>query len=337
MGIMTKRFSKILITGGAGFIGSHIVDRMLDEGSEVTVLDDLSSGQLENLTQCLDNKHFHFMKGDVRDWNFVKRTVRDFDAVFHEAALVSVARSIEDPLLTNQINVDGTLNVLKVASDSGVKRLVFASSAAVYGDARSKKISEDHELNPLSPYGLSKSVGELYAKYFYDVYGLETVSLRYFNVFGPRQTLNPESQYSGVISVFLDRLSDNLSPTIFGDGEQTRDFVFVEDVVEANMLALTRKQVSGEVLNIGSGRSVSINQVAETLKIILNKRDLKNNYDRPRPTDIRDSCADISKAQTVLGYRPRVAFDQSIKRLAQWYMARRSCHAEAWATAKKLN
>ena len=335
---MTRRFSKILITGGAGFIGSHIVDRMLDEGSEVTVFDDLSSGQSENLARCLDNKNFHFVKGDIRDWNFVKRNVRDFDAVFHEAALVSVARSIEDPLLTNQINVDGTLNVLKEASDSGVKRLVFASSAAVYGDTLSKKISEDHELNPLSPYGLSKSVGELYARYFYDVHGLETVSLRYFNVFGPRQSLNPESQYSGVISVFLDRLSDNLSPTIFGDGEQTRDFVFVDDVVEANMLALTRKQASGEVLNIGSGRSVSINQVAETLKIILNKGDLKNNYVKPRPSDIRDSCADISKAQTVLGYRPRVAFDQATRRLAEWYSTKRSCHAkEASAAAKKLN
>jgi len=321
---MTKRFSKILITGGAGFIGSHIVDRMLAEGSDVTVFDDLSSGQSENLTQCMDNKYFHFMKGDIRDWNFVKRNVRDFDAVFHEAALVSVTRSIEDPLLTNQINVDGTLNILKMASDSGVKRLVFASSAAVYGDTRSKKISEDDEINPLSPYGLSKSVGELYAKYFCDVHGLETVSLRYFNVFGPRQTLSPESQYSGVINVFLDRLSDNLSPTIFGDGEQTRDFVFVEDVVEANMLALTRKRASGEVLNIGSGRSVSINQVAETLKIILNKGDLRNNYVKPRPGDIRDSCADISKAQTVLGYRPRVAFNQGTGRLVQWYMAKRS-------------
>lgn len=326
---MTKRFSKILITGGAGFIGSHIADRMLDEGSEVTVFDDLSSGQLENLTHCLDNKHFHFIKGDIRDWNFVKRNMRDFDAVFHEAALVSVARSTEDPLLTNQINVDGTLNVLKVALDSSVKRLVFASSAAVYGDAQSKKISEDHRLNPLSPYGLSKSIGELYAKYFYDIYGLETVSLRYFNVFGPRQTLNPDSQYSGVISVFLDRMSNNLSPTILGDGEQTRDFVFIEDVVQANVLALTSKQVSGEILNIGSGRSVSINQVAETLKIILNKRNLKNNYDKPRPNDIRDSCADISKAQTVLDYRPRIAFDKGTERLTQWYLARRSSHAEA--------
>lgn len=316
---MPSRFSKILVTGGAGFIGSHIVDRLLNDGFEVTVLDDLSSGRLENLSQSMHRKEFHLVKGDIRDWSLVKQAVKGVDAVFHEAALVSVVRSVKEPLLANDINVVGSLNVLKAAADQGVKRFVFASSAAVYGNASSIKIAEDAIPCPMSPYGVSKLSTELYARYFHDVYGLETVSLRCFNAYGPRQNLDEQSPYSGVISIFLNRLLKGLPLTIFGDGEQTRDFVFVEDIVEANMLALNSKSASGKIFNIGSGTSVSINQVAETMKEILKKDNLRNAHDKPQPGDIRHSCADISRAKKELNYRPSFRFDQGIKKLVEWY------------------
>jgi len=316
---MPSRFSKILVTGGAGFIGSHIVDRLLNDGFEVTVLDDLSSGRLENLSQSVHRKEFQLVKGDIRDWSLVKQAVKGVDAVFHEAAFVSVVRSVKEPLLANDINVVGSLNVLKAAADQGVKRFVFASSAAVYGNASSIKIAEDVIPCPMSPYGVSKLSTELYARYFHDVCGLETVSLRCFNAYGPRQNLDEQSPYSGVISIFLSRLLKGLPITIFGDGEQTRDFVFVEDIVEANMLALNSKIASGEVFNIGSGTSVSINQVAETMKEILKKNNLRSDHGKPQPGDIRHSCADISKAKKELNYRPSFRFDQGIRKLVEWY------------------
>ena len=319
MRVMTKRLSKILVTGGAGFIGSHIVDRLLSEGFEVTVYDDMSSGRPENLSQNQGKKEFHFVKGDIRDWNLVRKTMKDVDAVFHEAALVSVARSIKEPLLTNDLNVVGALNVLKAASDQGVKRFVFASSAAVYGNTQSKRINEGVTPNPMSPYGVSKLAGELYAKYFYNVHGLETVSLRCFNAYGPRQSLDAQSPYTGVITIFLNRLLGDLPPTIFGDGEQTRDYVFVKDIVEANMLALDSKNASGQIFNIGSGVSVTINHVAETLKSVLKKKSLKNKYSDPRPGDIRHSCADINRARETLGYGPSVSFEQGMQKLVEWY------------------
>ena len=321
---MTKHCSKIVVTGGAGFIGSHIVDRLLKEDKEVTVFDDMSSGRRENLLKSRENKNFHFVKGDVRDWNLVKQTMKGTDAVFHEAALVSPVRSVKEPLLTNDINVVGTLNVLKAASDQGLKRFVFASSAAVYGNTENKIISESITPNPVSPYGVSKLAGELYAKCFYNVYGLETVSLRCFNAYGPRQNLDPQSPYSGVLSIFLNRMLDNVSPTIFGDGEQTRDFVFVEDIVEADMLALNSKDAPGQIFNVGSGKSVSINQVAETLKKVLRRAGLENTYADAQPGDIRRSCADIGKARKMLGFEPRFSLDDGIGELVKWYKEIRS-------------
>jgi nucleoside-diphosphate-sugar epimerase len=316
---MTSHFSKVLVTGGAGFIGSHIVDRLVGDGFEVTVVDDLSSGRIENLSKNIGKKDFRFVRGDIRDWGFVKKTVKDVDAIFHEAALVSVARSVKEPLLTNDINVVGTLNVLKAASDSGLRRFVFASSAAVYGDTPCEKIDEGVAVNPLSPYGVSKFVGEFYARYFFNVHGLETVSLRCFNVYGPRQSLDSESSYNGVISIFLHKLLAGSSPTVFGDGEQTRDFVFVEDLVQANMLALNSKNAAGEIFNIGNGVSVSVNDVAETLKSILKKKYLKTVHVSPRRGDIRHSCADISKAKETLGYKPNFSFEEGIRKLVEWY------------------
>jgi dTDP-glucose 4,6-dehydratase len=316
---MAKRFSRILVTGGAGFIGSHIVDRLLSEDFEVTAYDDMSFGRPENLSQNKCRKEFHFVRGDIRDCKLLRNTLKNVDAVFHEAALVSVARSIKEPLLTNDLNIVGTLNVLKAASDQGVKRFVFASSAAVYGNTPSKKISEDVAPNPVSPYGVSKVTGELYAKYFYKVHGLETVSLRCFNAYGPRQTLDSQSPYSGVITIFLNKLLSGVSPTIFGDGEQTRDFVYVEDVVQANMLALNSKNAAGEIFNVGNGVSVSVNEVAETLNNILKKKHLKTVHVSPRRGDIRHSCADITKAKETLGYKPNFSFEEGIRKLVEWY------------------
>jgi UDP-glucose 4-epimerase len=235
---MSPDLSEILVTGGAGFIGSHIVDRLLDEGFRVSVVDDLSTGKKQNLVQHDGKQTFHFIEGDIRDYDLVKKVVSGVDAVFHEAALVSVTSSVENPLLANDINVTGTVNLLKACVDAHVKRFVFASSCAVYGDSETLPNHENLMPMPLSPYAVSKLAAENYVKVFHDVYDLETVILRYFNVYGSRQVYGP---YSGVISIFINRLLENNPPIIYGDGEQIRDFVNVHDVVEANMLALLSK------------------------------------------------------------------------------------------------
>jgi UDP-glucose 4-epimerase len=245
--------------------------------------------------------------------------MKDIDVVFHEAALASVTLSVENPVLTNSINVTGTLNLLKASSDLHVKRFIFASSAAIYGGTTTPQKREDMTPNPASPYGVSKLAAENYAKLFYKVYGLETVSLRYFNVYGPRQRFDIQSAYGGAITIFTNRLLKNMPPIIYGDGNQTRDFVYIQDVVEANLLALNTKNAAGEVLNIGTGTNVSLNQVANTLKEILNRKDLKNVNADPRPTDIRHGYADISRAQKILGYNPRYSFEEGLTELVNWY------------------
>jgi UDP-glucose 4-epimerase len=314
------RFSKILVTGGAGFIGSHIVDRLLKEDFEVLILDDLSSGSLANIVHTQNNKNCKLVQGDIRDGALVKEVMMDVDAVFHEAALVSVPLSIQKPLLTNDVNVTGTLTLLKAASDAGVKRFVFASSAAVYGVNSAKRISEDARLNPTSPYGIAKLSGEKYLEIFNEFYGIETVSLRYFNVYGPRQGLNLQAQYGGVITIFLDRLLRDLPPIIHGDGEQTRDFVYVEDVAEANMCALNSEDAAGGVFNIGGGIRTSVNSLAESLKKLLNKQDTRNLQTEPRGGDLRHSCADIRKAASILRFTPRYSFEEGIQKLVDWYV-----------------
>jgi len=322
---LTSEYSRILVTGGAGFIGSNLVDRLLSEGFEVTIIDNLDIGRLENIVHNLGKKEFHFIKGDIRDFNLVKETMKDIDAVFHEAAIASVTLSVKDPILVNEINVTGTLNLLKASSDLDVKRFIYASSAAVYGDTQSPQKREDMALNPRSPYGISKLAAENYVKIFYKLYGLETVSLRYFNVYGPRQRFDLQSAYGGVITIFTNRLLKDMPPIVFGDGEQTRDFVYVEDVVEANMLALNCKNAVGEAFNVGTGSSVSVNQVAETLKEIMNKRELKNTYAPPRPADGRHGYADISKAQRILGFHPKVGLKDGLTQLVEWYRNSINC------------
>jgi dTDP-glucose 4,6-dehydratase len=310
---VTLQNSEVLVAGGAGFIGSHIVDKLIDANAKVTVIDNLFAGQLENIEQHKKNKNFRFIKGDIRNLKLVKETIKSVDFVINAAAVVSVPRSIENPLLVNEVNVKGTLNLLKASLDSDVKRFIQASSASVYGDAQTLPVCEDFAPKPLSPYAVSKLAADNYASVFYQVYGLETVCLRYFNVYGPRQANNP---YSGVITIFANDLLSNRAPKIFGDGKQTRDFVFVEDVASANLLALTKNAV-GEIFNIASGKATTINKLIQILQKTMGKKNLKPVHQEPRAGDIRFSYASIEKARTRLGYAPKVSLENGLKELVQ--------------------
>jgi UDP-glucose 4-epimerase len=310
------KFCRVLVAGGAGFIGSHIADRLTDQDIEVTVLDNLYAGLLENIENCKRNRKFRFVRGDVRNFNVVKRLVKDVDAVFNEAAVVSVPRSLENPLLANEVNVGGTLNLLKASLDSGARRYVQASSASVYGNTETLPVEENLTLNPVSPYAVAELAAENYAKVFYRAYGLETVCLRYFNVYGPRQTF---SAYSGATTIFLNKLSRGKRPVIFGDGGQTRDFVYVEDVVEANMLALNSAKAVGEALNIGTGVPHTINELVQRLQEKLGKQELKPIYKSSRQGDVRDSYASIEKAKRMLGYKPKFSLEEGINKLVEWF------------------
>jgi UDP-glucose 4-epimerase len=305
-------YSKVVVTGGAGFIGSHIVDRLLNDGFEVTVVDNFLTGRLGNTAHHQGRKDYHFVKGDIRDPDVIRKAVEDADAVFHEAALVSVNRSVENPTLTNEINVTGTLTLLKSCMDSNVKRFIYASSSSVYGETETLPKSEELACHPTSPYAVSKLAAENYVKVFHQVYGLETVGLRYFNVYGTRQGYGP---YSGVITIFINQLLADQQPTIYGDGTQTRDFTNVRDVVEANVLALVNKKASGRVFNIATGVATSINELARILLDITKKRNLKATYAEPRLGDIKHSYADISNANKILGYRPKVQLREGLIRL----------------------
>jgi nucleoside-diphosphate-sugar epimerase len=309
-----KRDFKVLLTGGAGFIGSHLAERLLADGHSVVVLDNLYAGKLQNLKRCLDNPNFHFIKGDIRDKKIADRAMAGVDAVIHEAAITSVPLSIKNPKLVFNVNAAATMNLLKSCVKNDVKRFVFASSAAVYGAAE-VPISEDAPTKPLSPYGESKLRSEKYCQKFWDEYGLETVCLRYFNVYGPRQTAG---QYAGVISRFFDRLRDKLPPIIYGDGEQTRDFVYVGDVVEATVLALGCEKAAGEILNVGTGKATSVNQLFRIFTKLMHCFSVKPKYVARREGEIRHSQADITKAKKILGYRPKVSLGQGLKRFVEW-------------------
>ncbi len=311
---MQKSYSKILVTGGAGFVGSHIVDRLLKEGVEVTIIDNLSTGRRENISQHQNRKDFHFTEGDIQNVDLERNAVDDIDAVFHEAELVSVPRSVENPLLTNEVNVSGTLNLLKASADANVKRFIHASSSSVYGETETLPKHERLTTQPISPYAVSKLAAENYVKIYHKVYGLNTVCLRYFNVYGPRQTYGP---YSGVITIFINRLLKNEPPIIYGDGEQTRDFTYIKDVVDANMLALTKKTAIGEVLNTATGTPTTINQLAAMLQQIM-KTNLKPVYTKPRPGDIKHSYAEVTKAKKLLRYNPQISLKKGLNELIKW-------------------
>jgi nucleoside-diphosphate-sugar epimerase len=259
------------------------------------------------------------VEGDIRDVNLIRKTLEGVDIVFHEAALASVTFSVKDPIATNQINVEGTLNLLNASCDLSVKRFIFASSAAVYGITKSPQKKEDDTLNPTSPYGVSKLAAENYVRVFQRLHGLKTVCLRYFNVYGSRQRVDVHGSYGGVISIFINRLLNNMPPIIHGDGEQTRDFVYIDDVVEANMLAMNSENGAGEVFNIGTGGKISINQVAEILKHVMNKEKLEDIHTEPRATDIKHGYADISKARNFLGYEPQFSIEEGLAKLVNWY------------------
>jgi len=309
---------KYLVTGGAGFIGSNITQELVKRGHAVRVVDNFITGKKENIASFLDD--IELIEGDIRDYETCRRALEGVDFVLHQAALPSVPRSIKDPLLTNEINIKGTLNLLLASRDKGVKRFVFASSSSVYGDDPNLPKKEGTLGNPLSPYALSKLVGEKYCQVFSQLYGLSTVCLRYFNIFGPRQ--DPLSPYAAAIPNFISRMLKGERPTIFGDGEQSRDFTYVSNVVEANILASKARDVSGEVFNIACGERTTVNSLALKINEIL-KDEISPSYDKPRPGDIRHSYADISKARKMLKYEPLVPFGEGLKETIRWHRERK--------------
>lgn len=305
---------RYLVTGGAGFIGSNIVDELVRRGHEVVVLDDLSSGKEANLAQVREKIDLHV--GTITDLAAVQSACHGADYVIHLAASTSVPRSVLSPLETNRVNIDGTLNVLVAARDAKVRRFVFSASSSAYGETPTLPKVESMPPQPISPYGVTKYVGELYAQVFGRVYGLENASIRYFNVFGPRQ--DPTSQYSGVLSRFMLAVLQEQSPVVYGDGEQSRDFTYIENVVDETLRACEVDGASGLVFNGGTGARITLNQVLELLGTIAGKK-IHPKYEEMRAGDIRDSQADISLAGKVLGYRPLVWFDEGLRRTWEWY------------------
>ena len=298
-----------LVTGGAGFIGSHITERLLADGHQVRILDNFSTGKRENIP---DSPEVTVIEGDVGEFDTVRDCMEDVDIVFHEAAIASVPETVGNPLASERVNYRGTVNVLEAARHAGTRRVIFACSAAVYGDLPGLPKQESMPVKPLTPYAIDKLASEHACKAYYALYGLETVALRYFNVFGPRQ--DPSSPYSGVISIFTDHLKQGKQPTIYGDGEQTRDFVFVSDVVEANMRAATAEHAPGKTFNVATGSTVTIRELLQTLSK-LEDQPCEPGYKPGRDGDIRHSCADISCAGKELEWQPVVGFEDGLRKL----------------------
>lgn len=308
---------KALVTGGAGFIGSHVVDRLVNEGYEIRVLDDLSTGKLDNIQGHLSSGQVELVRGDIRDASIVKKSLEGVNVVIHMAALVSVPLSIENPNLTFDINLLGTLNLLSSSIAKHIDRFVFISSCAVCGDPESLPVTEQARTNPISPYAESKLIGERYCLGFSERQLLHSVVLRFFNVYGPRQGMN---DYSGVITKFIDRCRQKLPLTIYGDGSQTRDFVNVKDVAEAILASTKSSKAEGEVFNIGSGKPTTINELAKAI-LELTGVDSKIHYEKPRAGDIKDSYADITKAKKFLSYEPKVSLREGLQVLLKEKMA----------------
>jgi len=305
-----------LVTGGAGFIGSHMVETLRRRGDRVRVVDSLVTGKRSNLAHIDD---VEFLEGDLADLAVARRAVEGVEYVLHQAAIPSVPRSVEDPLTSNRANIDATLSLLVAARDAGVKRVVYAGSSSAYGNAAALPKQEDMPTGPLSPYALQKLVGEQYMQMFTELYGLSTVTIRYFNVFGPRQ--DPSSAYSGVISLFIRYLVEGRAPTIHGDGEQTRDFTFVTNVVDGALRASQAgEQVSGKVINVATNSRISLNDLFETLKTITGAR-VTPVYGPPRAGDVRDSLADITRARELLGYTPIVGLEEGLRQTVAWFTA----------------
>lgn len=302
---------RVLVTGGAGFIGSHIVEKLLKTGHEVTIIDNLSTGGLNNIHDCFSNENVRFVTGDIRDPETVRKCAGEVDGVIHLAAIVSVPFSIENPTLTYETNAAGTLNLLDSCLDGGAEKFVFASSCSLYGEAEHLPIGESHSTRPVSPYATSKLEAERHCIDFYEESGLDTTILRLFNVYGPRQTFN---QYSGVIAKFVRRANQSLPLIVHGDGTQTRDFVHVYDVADAFLRALEDPKAEGHAFNIGSGTPTSINELAETVLHTAGK-DLQILHEKSRDGDLKHSYADVSKAQNLLGYNPKVRLAEGLRTL----------------------
>jgi nucleoside-diphosphate-sugar epimerase len=306
--------SLYLVTGGAGFIGSHIAEALVKRGERVRVLDNLSTGKRDNVQHLM--RAIEFIEGDLLDQETTARAVEEVDFVLHQAAIPSVPRSIQDPKNTTENNLNSTLHLLLAARDAGVKRMIYASSSSVYGDSPTLPKREDFAPAPLSPYAVSKLAGEYYCQVFSQVYGLETVGLRYFNVFGPRQ--DPLSTYAAVIPKFIAAALAKKPLVVYGDGEQTRDFSFVGNVVQANLLACEAEDIAGEALNVGGGSQISLNQLINELQAIVNI-DLKVEYTDPRPGDVKHSLASVEKAQKLMGYESAIPFDEGLRRTVEWF------------------
>ena len=305
---------RYLVTGGAGFIGSNIVDELVRRNHEVVVLDDLSAGKESNLASVRGKVDLRI--GSITDLAAVQPAVKGADYVVHLAARTSVPRSVKDPLETNHVNIDGTLNVLVAARDAKVRRFVYAASSSAYGETPTLPKTESMHPEPISPYGVTKYVGEIYAQAFGRTYGLENASVRFFNVFGPRQ--DPTSQYSGVLSRFMLAVIRNEQPVIYGDGEQSRDFTYIDNIVDETLRACDATDASGKVFNGGTGARITLNQVLKLLEKITGEK-IQPRYDPPRAGDIRNSQADISLARKVLGYQPLVGFEEGLQRTWAWY------------------
>jgi UDP-glucose 4-epimerase len=308
------RMAVYLITGGAGFIGSHIAQELVSRGDTVRVLDDFSTGRRANLREVEGKVALY--EANICELEASRSAFAGVDYVIHLAALPSVARSVEDPLATNDVNIGGTLNTLLASRDAGVRRLVFAASAAAYGDSSAPIRSESDSVRPLSPYAVTKLAGEYYCQVFARIFPLETVALRFFNIFGPRQ--NPESPYTGVLSKFITAYLSGTEPVIFGDGGQSRDFTYVTNVVQAVLLACQAPAAAGQTINVGAGKSYTLNQTIERLNRIFGKQ-VKPRYAPPRAGDVRDSRADLQRAREILRYEPQVSFEEGLRLTVEWY------------------
>ncbi len=306
--------SLCLVTGGAGFIGSHVARGLIERGHQVRVLDDFSTGRRQNLAGIEDQ--IELIKGDICDPATVRTAVAGVDAVFHLAARASVPRSVAEPVSANEVNVTGTLNLLVAARDALVRRFIYSASSSAYGDTPTLPKREDMTPQPLSPYAVGKLAGEHYCSCFATCYGLATISLRYFNVFGPRQ--DPNSQYAAVIPAFVTRMVSGNRPIVFGDGEQSRDFCFIDNVVSANLAAFSAQKTAGEVVNIACGERVTLNQIISLINQNLGTS-IKAEYKPPRVGDVRHSLADISQAREVIGYQPKIMFAEGLRRSIDWY------------------
>jgi len=312
---MSFKGKRIVVTGAAGFIGSNLTDRLLELGAEVIGIDNLFSGRIDNLEDALKNRNFQFVKGDVRDLNFLLDIFKDIDIIYHEASFVSVPQSVKMPSSCNDFNVNGILNILNAARKKDIERIIFASSASVYGDSPTLPKKEDMRRLPLSPYGVSKLACEAYIQSYHHVYGLNASCLRYFNVYGPRQR---DSPYSGVIAIWVGRIIRNEDLIIFGDGENIRDFTYVKDIVQANLLAVEH-DIGGEILNIACGSPITMTELAKLMLKLTNKENLNIEYTDPRPGDILHSYGDISKAKKLIGFEAKFNQEDGLRDYFLWY------------------